>query len=569
MKKFSLILLVVFFANATFAQIFPDKYFVAFTDKNNSPYSLENPSEYLSQRAIERRQRHNIPVDIHDLPVNPQYIQAVADIGVEIINPTKWLNGVTIFTTVPAKIALIEALPFVQSVYKASPAPTVHPKAKYDEIISLNKPGQMDETILDNAAELKFANKLFNLNYGLGYNQINQINGIPLHDEGFQGQGMVIGVLDAGFTNANQMTAFDTLFLNGRILATRDFVSGGTNVYQGSSHGTSVLSTMGANLPGQLIGTAPQASYYLLRTEDTGSEYIIEEYNWASGAEYADSAGADVLNTSLGYIGFDDPSQDHLYEHMDGNTAPITIAADIAASRGMIVVNSAGNSGNSSSFPWIGAPADGDSVFSIGAVDANGNIASFSSIGPTYDGRLKPNVSAQGSGTVIASQSGGTATSSGTSFSSPIIAGMTACLWQIDPSISNMTVLEAIQNSGNYASNPNNQYGYGIPDYNQARFVLTAISNQKKHSGIVNIYPNPFQDAFNLTYNSLDTHSIAIEIFDVAGRRVYSRQNIQIQTGVNPIEILNLNYLQKGIYFVKTSSGNETISTRKIVKFAD
>ncbi len=211
---------------------------------------------------------------------------------------------------------------------------------------------------------------------------------------------------------------------------------------------------MGGYLDGQIIGTAPKASYYLLRTEQTGSEYIIEEYNWASGAEYADSVGADIINSSLSYKTFDDPSQDHTYQDMTGDIAPSTIAADMAASRGMIVVNSAGNDGYQAVWPYIGAPADGNSVFSIGAVDSDGNYAYFSSIGPTADGRLKPNVTAQGQGTVLASTQGGIYTGSGTSFSSPIIAGMTACLWQIDLSRNNMAVMNSIQMSGSLAANP-------------------------------------------------------------------------------------------------------------------
>jgi serine protease AprX len=474
MKSLLVTILALFSFTCLYSQIYPDKYFVAFTDKNNSPYSIENPQEYLSARAIERRSRYNIPIDIHDLPVNPQYIEAVADIGVQVINPTKWLNGITIYTNDPSLLSEIEALPFVKSVRKARQATQAHPKTDFDDDISLFKPSWENETIIDFSNRTKATGKSTSLQYGLGYNQINQINGIPLHDDGFQGQGMVIAVLDAGFSYANQLNAFDSLYMNGLIYGTRDIVSGGTNVYQGSFHGTGVLSTMGANLPGELIGTAPKAGYYLIRTEDTGSEYLIEEYNWASGAEFADSTGADIINSSLGYVDFDDPNQNHIYQDMDGNTAPATIAADRAMSRGMIVVNSAGNSGNYTSWPWIGAPADGDSVFTIGAVDANGIIAGFSSIGPTADGRLKPNVVAQGAATVIASSNGGTTTSNGTSFSSPIIAGMTACLWQINQELANMSILEAIQQSGSYYNNPNYQYGNGIPDYNQARMVLSA-----------------------------------------------------------------------------------------------
>lgn len=566
MKKVVFLLLTILSGYIGFGQIYPDKYFVAFTDKNDSPYSFQNPEAYLSERAIERRERYNIPVDIHDLPVNPQYIEAVANIGVEIINPTKWLNGVTIFTTDPSKISQIESLPFVLSVSKASTIDTNHHEEHYLDEFSLNKPGQMNEIINNAAQELTTLKNSTTLNYGLGYGQINQINGIPLHDDGFQGQGMVIAVLDAGFSYTNVMTAFDTLFLNGRILGTHDFVDGGTNVFQGSTHGTSVLSTMGANLPGQLIGTAPQASYYLLRTEDSETEYIIEEYNWASGAEYADSAGADIINSSLGYIGFDDPSQSHIYEHMDGNTAPSTIAADRAMSRGMIVVNSAGNSGNSSSWPWIGAPADGDSVFSIGAVDANGMIAGFSSIGPTYDGRLKPNIVARGSDAVVASTNGGTATASGTSFSSPIIAGMTACLWQIDPEMNNISVLTAIQNSGSLANNPNNQYGYGIPDYNQARIVLSAFQHGlATHPGDLTVFPNPFQDELSVLYNSSDTHSVTIQLFDLTGRKLHEQKFSSVIIGLNPLVLKQLSGLNQGFYMVKIVADDKVYS-QKVLK---
>jgi serine protease AprX len=569
MKNFLLtIASLLFFATAT-AQIYPNKYFISFTDKDNSPYSIDNPHEFLSQRSIDRRVRYGIPVDFYDLPVNPQYLQAVEDIGVELINPTKWLNGVTVFTTDPSKITQIEALPFVNSAFKVAKLEGTRSKARFDEDISLNKPGVMNATLANVDGDLKQSGAIHSLNYGQGFNQIDMINGIPLHDDGFQGQGMLIGVLDAGFTSTDVMGAFDSLYMNGRILGTRDFVSGGENVYHGSSHGTAVLSTMGGNLPGQLVGTAPAASYLLIRTEDVASEYIIEEYNWATGAEYADSIGADVLNTSLGYIGFDDPSQSHQYSHMDGNTTPITIAADRAASRGMVVVNSAGNSGNSSSWPWIGAPADGDSVFSIGAVGANGVRAGFSSIGPTYDGRIKPDVMAQGASTVIASSSGGTSTSSGTSFSSPIIAGMTACLWQTDLSLTNMELIEAIKSSGNSASNPDNFYGWGIPDYVVARLTLSTFDpDLVKNPGDMRIYPNPFDDMVNIVYHSQDTQAISVEVYNIAGINVYSGRSVRLKGGLNHFEVNGLGHLKKGVYLVKVFADNK-MSSAKIVKMID
>ncbi len=570
MKSLLVTILALFSFTWLYSQIYPDKYFVAFTDKNNSPYSIENPQEYLSARAIERRSRYNIPIDIHDLPVNPQYIEAVADIGVQVINPTKWLNGITIYTNNPSLLSEIEALPFVKSVRKARQATQAHPKTDFDDDISLFKPSWENETIIDFSNRTKATGKSTSLQYGLGYNQINQINGIPLHDDGFQGQGMVIAVLDAGFSYVNQLNAFDSLYMNGLIYGTRDIVSGGTNVYQGSFHGTGVLSTMGANLPGELIGTAPKAGYYLIRTEDTGSEYLIEEYNWASGAEFADSTGADIINSSLGYVDFDDPNQNHIYQDMDGNTAPATIAADRAMSRGMIVVNSAGNSGNYTSWPWIGAPADGDSVFTIGAVDANGIIAGFSSIGPTADGRLKPNVVAQGAATVIASSNGGTTTSNGTSFSSPIIAGMTACLWQINQELANMSILEAIQQSGSYYNNPNYQYGNGIPDYNQARMVLSA---QNKGIALtpesIKVIPNPFFDKIGILFNAIDSQLVTIRMFDITGRLIVSGKFDVQRVGLNYLELTQLDFIKPGIYTLTVIAGEKRLNSQKIVKVKD
>ena len=566
MKHIVLLAFAFVFALPVFSQIYPDKYLVEFTDKNNSPYSIQNPAAYLSPRAIDRRERYGIPIDELDLPVNPQYLQAVADVGVQIINPTKWLNAVTIYTDNPEKISEIQALPFVKNVLKCSLG-TKSSSGKALDPFSLNKPFGYDEAFEGFLSTTKSSNATTSLDYGQGFNQIDMIGGVGLHDQGFQGQGMVIAVLDGGFTATDVLDAFDSLYMNGQILGTRDFVSGGTNVYQGSGHGTAVLSTMGANLPGQLIGTAPKASYWLLRTEDTGSEYIIEEFNWASGAELADSVGADIINSSLSYKTFDDPLYDHSYENMDGNTAPSTRAADIAMSRGMVVVNSAGNDGNSSTWPWIGAPADGDSVFSIGAVDSEGVYASFSSIGPTYDGRLKPNFVAQGKNTVIASLNGGIGTSSGTSFSSPIIAGMTACLWQTDPTMTNMNLLNAIQMSASQAINPDYQMGHGIPDYTMASIILSGFNpDLVKETNQIDVFPNPFDDELKIVYNSPDTHNISIEIYDMKGRLMFSQQNINRRVGLNYYQIKGLIDLDKGVYFLSISS-KEVITTQKIIKF--
>jgi hypothetical protein len=463
---FTIILLFSFFLS--FAQLAPDKYWVKFTDKTNTPYSIENPEDFLSQKAIDRRTNQGIAIEENDLPVDPAYIQAVINEGAEILTVSKWFNSVTVYATSSSVINAIELLPFVLSVEKDN----LGNAPSNEESVKPFFENEWEEEIVN--TNLKGISSGSSYDYGSAFNQIDMLNGIALHDAGYDGSGMTIAVLDAGFLNADVIDGFDSLWINGQILGFKDFVEPASpDIFGSHYHGTMVLSTMGAYLPTEMVGTAPKADYWLLRSEDGGTEYLIEEINWVSAAEFADSVGVDIINSSLGYTTFDDASQDHTYANMDGNTTPITIGADIAASKGILVVNSAGNEGNSS-WHYIGAPADGNEVFTIGAVNSSGNYASFSSTGPTYDGRVKPNVVAQGQGsTVISAYSGNITTGSGTSFSSPITAGMVACLWQAHPDKTNFEIMTAIEESASLASNPNNQLGYGIPDYLEAHNQLS------------------------------------------------------------------------------------------------
>ncbi|VAW29171.1 Peptidase S8 and S53, subtilisin, kexin, sedolisin, partial [hydrothermal vent metagenome] len=390
MKKYFLFFLLVLFNSSLYPQIAPDKYFIQFTDKNNSPYSLSQPEKYLTARALARRARYHIPIKENDIPVNPQYVKAVANTGVQILNTSRWLNGITVYTTDTALIDSIKSFTFVRSTLKFSPA------------------GQKEDKFRKEAAIPAVGTPVFKAvdtqeaKYGAALTQIKQINGIYLHNKGYRGEGMVIAVLDAGYSSVPKQPLFDSLRNDHRILGTKDFVVPGGDVYPQHYHGRMVLSCMAADIPGTMIGTAPKASYWLLRSEDARSENVIEEYNWVSAAEFADSVGADVINSSLGYIAFDDTTFSHPYSDMDGKTCISTRGAEIAASKGILVVNSAGNDGQSIAFPWIGAPADGDSVLTAGAVTATGIRASFSSIGPTYDGRIKPTVMAMGQGDAVA-----------------------------------------------------------------------------------------------------------------------------------------------------------------------
>ncbi|NVO02057.1 MAG: S8 family peptidase [Bacteroidetes bacterium] len=560
-KKIFFFIVFALIAGATYSQKSATKFVVKFKDKNNSPYSLSNPSAFLSAKAITRRAIQNISLKPNDLPVNPAYIDSVRNAGATVITKSKWMNCVIISNVTPTIMAKINSLPFVLQV--DSVAKTNKGRGKNE--ITNSTPKKKVVAVADNQGTKNTSKEITTYNYGSGYNQIHMLCGDALHSQGYDGAGMTIAVLDAGFQNADTMKVFDSLWVRGQIQGTKDFVNPGGNVFAPgiSTHGMMVLSTMGGNLPGQLVGTAPKAKYWLIRTEDAPSEFFIEEYNWASGAEFADSVGADVINSSLGYTVFDDGNHNHTYGELDGNTGIATIAADLAASKGILVVNSAGNSGNS---PWhfIGIPADGDSVLTIGAVDAAGSFAAFSSFGPTSDGRIKPNVMSQGEQSVVASPyGGGVVTGNGTSFSSPIMAGMVACLWQANPTLGNMQIIDAIQKSATLFNNPNDSMGYGIPNFCVANLLLSGLPiHDFDKEGVVNVFPSPFKNNIYLVFNSTDTQTVNIEMFDITGRSVYNKLNQTRNIGINYYSIDNIGNLAKGFYVVRLSSKNKVYSTK-------
>ncbi len=562
MRKLKLLFALTIFSTVVFGQVAPNKYWVKFTDKNNSPYSINSPEAFLSQRALDRRTKQGITIKENDLPVNPQYLEGVTGTGATILTVSKWFNSTTVFAANQSVVDAIEALSYVLSVSKAG--------SKSGEVIDDNseKPFFSNESYGGEPSRNLFKSygSVNAYDYGAAYNQIHMLNGETLHNNEFDGAGMVIAVLDAGFLNADNLSAVDSLWATGRILGTKDFVSPqNPEIFTAHGHGSMVLSTMGGNIPGELVGTAPQASYYLLRTEDGGTEYLIEELNWVSGAEFADSVGADVINSSLGYtVFYNDTLQNHTYADMDGNTTPITIGADLAASKGIIVVNSAGNSG-SSTWHYIGAPADGDSVFSIGAVNASGNLASFSSRGPTSDGRVKPSVMAQGLGAAFIDPGNGQVSSgNGTSFSSPITAGLVACLWQANSNKNNMEIMHAIEESATQFSNPDDDYGYGIPDYWQANNLLIVLDHKAKPAYTVDIFPNPFVSYLTIGVKDVNVEINSVELLDITGKVVYSSDFSNSKSG-NQTTISGLDKLPAGLYLLKTIV-NSSVVTTKILK---
>ena len=540
MRKVTFLLLFLAVTMFAHAQVATNIYWVQFTDKNNSPYSIDNPEAYLSERALQRRANQGIGIDEYDIPVNPQYLQAVANCGAQLLNPSKWLNGVSVYTNNSNVIDAIHALEFVETV-RSCPN---DPKAQ-----------ELKERWMAN--EMKAVESPRNMYgyYGGGATQIYQLNATVLHDSGYQGQGMIIAILDGGFIGTDTHPCFDNMREEGRLLGVRDFVYGSKSVYSQSTHGTSCLSTMAAYVPNTFVGTAPKASYFLIHTEDGYTENIIEEYNWVSGAELADSIGADICSTSLGYVGFDMSQWDHPFEHFDGKTAPASIGAEIAASRGMVCLNAAGNDGDG--VCTLGIPADAEHILTIGAVDGNGNRAYFSSVGPTYDERIKPDVMAMGQDTYVASGSDGDYyNGSGTSFATPVLAGAVTCLRQAYPYVSVQEFCDIIRQCGNRANNPNVRYGYGIPDLGMALELLHVEDNPMQAEQIINVYPNPAKGEVRVTLK--EGHNADITVYDSTGRRLFNYDF----NGLNHTSLENfLNTLGAGIYFVNATSelGSQTI----------
>ena len=455
-----ILLLLVMAASQSHAQL--TRYIIQFTNKGQNTHSLSAPSTFLSAAALERRQMHNIAIDSTDLPVTTAYINAVKESGdVTIINASKWLNSISIQTTDAAALEKIKVLPFVKgampiaSQQKLSILPA-------DEMNPLKKMGIQS---LAQTSETPF-------NYGLSTAQINIHNGAFLHNLGLRGQGMRIGMLDGGYLNYNSLKAFDSINANGQVIETWDFVARHAAVAEDHQHGMYCLSIIAANIPGQFVGSAPKASFYLYRTEEVATEFPIEEHNWVCAAERVDSAGGQIISSSLGYATFDDASLNYTYADMNGDKTMAARGADMAAQKGLLVVVAAGNEGQNT-WKYIMTPADGDSVLTVGAVDKQGNIAPFSSYGPAADGRVKPDVVSVGWGTTIQATNNTVSSGNGTSFACPNMAGLAACLWQGFPEASNMRIIDVLRRASFQQHGAwYDRVGYGLPDMKKAFTLL-------------------------------------------------------------------------------------------------
>lgn len=533
------------------AQNTPTCYRISLSDKNNSPYSISNPSVFLSQRALDKRARFNIAITEQDFPVNPQYIQQIKaiDANIQVLCTSKWMNTVTVYCPDSTKPATISALPFVTNVL---------PVADYD-LQGMKKQLQTFEnnyvSIVSNPAKDSMAD----LDYGEGYRQIALHNGHLLHKEGFLGNGMLIAVFDAGWAGVDTSVYFHPLFENGQILGTRDLIPGRHNVFEGHYHGTIVTSTMAILAEGTLVGTAPKANYFFIRSEHPLSEELIEEDFWAQAAEIADSLGADVINSSLGYTTFRDfPQGDFTYEDVDGVTSIASRAATILGQKGVVVCVSAGNEGTSSWY-HIGHPADAFDILAVGAANVMGHIAGFSSRGPSYDGRVKPDITSVGVNTTCIWPDDRLGEADGTSLACPVAAGLCACLWQALPEKTASEIMQIVRESSSCYNNPNDSLGYGIPDF------YAAYQNHA-HDGVpehiiptAHIFPNPCTNQFNIS--SREDNIDRVELFSIDGKLVLSTcpdKHYYISVNVQDVPA--------GFYIGRIYLKNKQIQTFRIIK---
>lgn len=556
------------------------KYWVELSDKEVSKYSTDKPIVYLTQRAIDRRKKQNIAVTEQDFPVNETYITNInSDFNAQVLSRSRWFNALIVETYEEDVIKGINELSFVKKSTLLGKwddedddmdddfdKDSAYYAALDIAVEEYSEPSRKSFIDYTSASELKDGI------YGDAHTQIKILNGIKLHDMGYDGSGMVIAILDAGFHHANTMPQFDSLFANGQILGTKDFVDFDLDVYKDDNHGMSVLSCMGANIPGEIVGTAPKASYWLIRTEDGASEFPVEEANWVVGIEFADSMGADVVNSSLGYTGFEGDFKRKI-SVLNGKTSLATLSADIAASKGIIICTSAGNSGEDKEWKFIGTPADAFNVLSVGGITKSKDRSSFSSYGPTADGRIKPTVSAVATNSVVA-EGDGAGTSNGTSFASPIMCGMVACLWQANPTKTYKEVMDAIIKSASHYSKPDNSFGHGVPDFYYANILLGNTKNfDNSQDQLISPVISSFTSWIDIRFYSTSNQEIDILVEYEAKEGGKRKKAYNSQQMVKANEIFSFNPGKKlkakkteGKYFLTITTANGTQFIRDLKK---
>jgi len=512
-----------------------------FDDKENVAAALADPITILTQEALDRKALHGIVVDERDVPVNENYITQVKNAtGITVLAKSKWMNCVYIQGT-EADINNLLNLPFVSSVEFADKNLNLFPVST----------GVTDKFQLENETSRIV------YDYGQAANQVEMIGIDHVHEQDFTGEGMIAAVLDSGFPNITSIGAFAHIVNENRLLGTYDFAGRQEDVTGTGSHGTRTFSDMGGLLDGDFVGTSPNASYYLFRTEFAPTEVPVEEAWWVEALERADSLGVDVVNTSLGYQDYDNPNYDHSYDDLDGQTTFAARGANLAFEKGMLLVTSAGNDGGG--FTFVATPADAPGVLTVGAVDSNGNYASFSSIGPTVDGRVKPDVMAKGASAAVVDAAGFVTTSSGTSFSSPIMAGAVTSLWQARPETTNAELMQIIRESSSLFDTPTDEMGYGIPNFEEALNALNTFAIEEQLLDLnFAVYPNPTSDVINISFpKGIETATVTM--YNVLGTQV---MRSEVTTTSNRIDVSRLS---TGVYVARIEHQN-TSNSFKIIK---
>ena len=547
-RIFFLSLLSVFWIEAAHAQAPPQNRYVIFlSDKDKTAYSLDRPREYLSPAALERRELQGIALDSSDLPVNADYVAQLAEAGAEIYYTSRWLNAVMVDGDQDADA--YRALSFVDRVELIKPTRSEGGRNKQGSSYS----GASPSAAIENT-EAQLLNVLQNEMLGID----------AMHQAGYTGQGVSVAVFDGGFKGVDTVSYFRHLYENGQMIPGYDFVGNSPNVYRYGQHGTEALSCIAAYQPGVLEAGAYEANIMLCITEESGSEYRVEEYNWLFAAEMADSAGIDIISTSLGYTTFDDPAMNYKYEDLDGNTAVITRAVNLAAQKGILCVISAGNEG-SGHWRYVSPPADAIDVLSVGAVSSSGDRVSFSSFGPTADGRVKPDVSALGLQTVVVNSRGEVVRSNGTSFSAPLITGLTAGVWEAFPGETNLEIIERIRLAGNSSLAPNNELGYGIPTFSAA-LLVPVPSEEEIREANYRVYPNPIESGKLFVEAKTRDLSFPVEvrIYNSTGQLV-THTRFTSET-FSPTLSLDTSGLGRGVYILHILSPTAS-DTMKVIKF--
>jgi serine protease AprX len=517
-----------------------NRYMVFFKNKEGISQSLSRPIEFLSEKAIQRRLKQNIEITADDLPVSNAYVQGVSDIGVDVFFRTRWMNGVLVQCD-PSLLPSIEALAYVDRVELVAPLGTLQNGGRR----SFNLRRKSNHTGSETETQLQM----------LGLDQ--------MHDGNYKGQGVTIAILDSGFPGVNSAPAFQNIFSEQRFApdVSYDFVHNSPDVFQYDDHGTEVLSVIGAEVPDAFTGGAYEASFQLFVTEDVPTEYRIEEYNWLFAAERADSAGVDIIHSSLGYYDFDDPAMNYTKAQMDGRTAIVTRAAQSAADRGIVVITSAGNEGTIASWRIITAPADAVDVLAVGGVNAALQKVPSSSIGPSADNRIKPDLAALGSGVKVVRATGQISTASGTSLAAPLVTSLAAGVLQRYPELGNKEVISLLRQTASQAKNPDNLLGFGIPNFRAIVNYQEGVAQTRPFE----IYPNPLKDD-TLTISPYDP-----DVIDSCEVEIISSQGQIIGRGTVYFDWLNRTYqadmsaMAPGVYFIRIHS-EKTRHTFKLVK---